>query len=138
MSEPGALRETYHAALQHGHVDPAEGDVVLGVVREQMYGFQNQVERNCATLAPPEELLTEFKRVAEEVGHNPAVDKVNFRDQYHAHLENDEQQEEIHEIVELVKEGKTVWLVCYEGEDKFCHRRLLKSEIESQLNSTSS
>lgn len=130
----GSLRDSYHAALQHGQDEPAGEDLVLGVVREQMYGIQNLIDDNWPALAPTRELLDEFKAKADEVGHNEAVEAVNFADRYRQRLSKAPQQELVAEIVDELQSGTTVWLICYENtEEKFCHRILLKDAILDEL-----
>lgn len=136
-SEYGSLNHTYHAALQYGHDEPADSDLVLGVVRKPMYGIQAHVDENCTTLAPPAELLSEFKERVDEIGHNPAIADVDYRTRYRAHLTGSEQSEAIDHICDELRSGRTVWLVCYENTDeKYCHRLLLVDEIRTRLSRT--
>ena len=129
----GTLHDTYHAALQHGHVNPADDDLVLGVVREPMYGIQKYIDENWPALAPTADLLGEFKDAADEMGHNPAVAAVDFRPRYRDSLAGIAQQMKMNDIVGVLEEGRDVWLVCYENTDeKFCHREILKEEIKTK------
>ncbi|MCF7890063.1 DUF488 domain-containing protein [Candidatus Bipolaricaulota bacterium] len=48
-------------------------------------------------------------------------------------IENPESQARLQKITEKVAEGKDVLLICYEGEDKHCHRYLLKSLVKEKL-----
>jgi len=131
----GTLHDSYHAALQHSHDEPADNDLVIGVVREQMYDIQTHLDDNWPTLALSRELLTEFKETADEVGHNEAVTAVNFRERYQNWLTGTEQKKRINQIVDELRSGTDVWLICYENtDDKFCHRDILKSEITQAAN----
>lgn len=130
----GTLRDTYHAALQHDLVAPADDDLVLGVVAKPMYGIETYVDRNVSALAPSEQLLTEFKRRADEIGHDEAVEAVDYVPRYRAHIEaSSEAQAWIDRIVDTLASGTDVWLVCYENTDeKYCHRTTLKRLIEAR------
>jgi uncharacterized protein YeaO (DUF488 family) len=95
-----------------------------------MYGIQSYLTKNCPALAPPEPLLSEFKERADELGHNPAVDAVDFRSRYREHLTGDRQLSEMADIIERLQSGQAVWLVCYENTDeKWCHRDILADEL---------
>ncbi|MFB6291530.1 MAG: DUF488 family protein [Candidatus Bipolaricaulia bacterium] len=48
-------------------------------------------------------------------------------------MENLERRFRLQKIVEKVAKGNDVRLVCYEGEDKHCHRHILKSLVEEKL-----
>ncbi len=130
----GRLRDTYHAALQHEHVEPADDDLVLAVVDEQMYGIQKHTDEWWPVLSPPTEALHEFKDRADEIGHNEAVDELDFDERYRNHVRRDKDvQKAIDSILSELDHGRDVWLVCYENtDDKFCHRTVLREEIESK------
>lgn len=131
--ETGTLHDTYHVALQHDHVQPADDDLVLGVVRKPMYGIQTHLDRNCAALAPPADLLDEFKETADEMGHNAAVAAVDFRGRYRDYLDGADQVEAIRGVIADLESGRDVWLVCYENTDeKFCHREILVDVIRAR------
>lgn len=128
------IRHTNHSALQHDHVQPSNDDLILGVVRETMYGLDNVIDRNHDELGPPRDLLHDLKREAAKLGHNRAVDTIDFKERYLNHLQSERAQNTIQAITEEVQSGTTVWLVCYENvEDKFCHRLLLVREIQDRL-----
>jgi len=38
------------------------------------------------------------------------------------------------DIETMIENGRDVWLICYESEPKFCHRRILKGVIQSRMN----
>ena len=134
-AERGTLRDTYHAALQHNHVEPGEDDLGLGVVREPMYGIQTHLDDNWTILAPPREALMEFKDRADEIGHNEAVDELDFDARYRELITTDDEvRQAIDMVVGELKQGRDVWLVCYENtDDKFCHRSVLREVIEERL-----
>jgi hypothetical protein len=135
------LHDTYVAALQHGHVEPDEEALVLGVMRQPMWasGF---VDRNDRRLAPPQSLLDEFhdrqeyledeKGQHEITAQNRAFSEI-LRDKYIEYLDGTPAVGEA--IGELLGElaHRDVWLVCFENtEQKRCHRTILKRYIERQ------
>lgn len=132
----GVLHDTYHAALQHNHVEPDEDDLVLGVVREPMYGIHTFLDDNYPVLAPTLAALREFKERADEIGHNEAVEELDFDSRYRELIRSEEEaQEAMQWIVSELEDGRDVWLVCYENtDDKFCHRCVLKEEIGKMRN----
>lgn len=133
-SEIGTLRDSYHAALQHGHDEPDEDDLVIAVVAEQMYGIQKHTDEHWPVLAPPIEALREFKDRADEIGHNEAVDELDFDGRYREHVRQDiDVQKAVGAVIDELESGRDVWLVCYENtDDKFCHRTVLREEIEKR------
>lgn len=131
------LRDTYHAALQHGHVEPAADDLVVGVVRHPVYGIENYLDRNVSALAPPEDLLGEFNEVVEsndELTHDEAWVEVDFASRYRNHLRNPEPQRAMDDLLREL-ESRDVWLVCYENtDDKRCHRTILKTVLRDRAS----
>ncbi|WP_137285037.1 DUF488 domain-containing protein [Halorussus salinisoli] len=129
------LRDTYHAALQHGHVDPDDEDLVVGVVRRPVYGIENYLDRNVPALAPPDDLLNEFERVvesADETTHDEAWAEVEFDERYRDHLRDPEPRRAMDDLLAEL-ESRDVWLVCYENTDqKRCHRTILKTVLEER------
>lgn len=125
----GVVRDTYHAALQHNNVTPASDALVLGVVRHQMYGIGTHLDRNDERLAPPEDLLREFKDRADARGHNAAFEDFDFERRYREYLrESSDAQAAIADVLDVLASGRDVWLVCYEAE-KACHRTILRDVI---------
>lgn len=130
------LHDTYHAALQHGHVDPGDEDLVVGVVRRPVYGIENYLDRNVPALAPPDDLLDEFKAMADEredLTHDEVWDEVDFTERYRDHLRSSETQQAMDDLLAEL-EDRDVWLVCYENTDeKRCHRTILKEELRERF-----
>lgn len=136
------VRTSYFSALANGDVDPDSEDRVYAVVQYTQDWIDELVDRNIKALAPPENLLNAYKNVeeaAEENGEsNPseiAWNSVDFEDRYRRHLGNG-----VSDVVDVVSQEAaqtTVWLVCWEKDDEFCHRRLLADHIHSNLDVTS-
>jgi uncharacterized protein YeaO (DUF488 family) len=53
-----------------------------------------------------------------------------FKEQLRASLES---KKAVQDLIELLREGKTVTLLCYEREGQNCHRYLLKSAIGTAI-----
>jgi uncharacterized protein YeaO (DUF488 family) len=140
MTDRGRLRDTYVAAIQHELVDLSGDERLIGVVRRQMPWFHGVVDENWEALAPPADLLDEFKDRCDELeatglseseAHNEAWDDVEFEDRYRRYLqETSEAKEAVEELDELLAEGQDIVLVCYENtEEKRCHRTVLRKCI---------
>ena len=141
----GEILETYAAALQHDIVDLPAGATRLGVVRRPTGWFRALVEENEPALGPPESLLSACKDRQEELSrrglcdeeaHNAAWDEVDFASRYREYLASDEEATRaLADLVDQVAGGETVALVCFEGDAKRCHRRLLRDELERRVAS---
>lgn len=119
---------------------PADEDRVFGVVRHPKDFVERVVDRNIPVLAPPEDLLSAFKTV-ESAADVDDVDKpaavawrsVNFQLRYHEHLEeNSGARIVIKNLRQRAREGD-IWLVCWEKDPRYCHRRLLADEIAAGI-----
>ncbi len=131
----GDLRTTYVAAIGSG-VHPSDDDLVLGVIRYKYDFIERTVDRNCPALAPPKKLLDQFKHV-EETAEDDGVpdparaawDSVSYRERYLGYLERPGPRKCIDGLRDRLDDGQTVWLVCLEADDTFCHRRLLEARV---------
>lgn len=133
----GTVDDTYAAALQHGYYD---GEATLvGVVRRPTGWFHALVDENVRALGPPESLLAETKErqealqlrgLCDEGAHNAAWEETDFETRYREYLDADEDaRSALDALVERVRAGEDVALVCFEGEGKRCHRRLLRDRL---------
>lgn len=139
----GDVRETYHAALSHDLVDVPDEAHLVGVVRRPTGWFGAEIDENRPALGPPEELLEETKAAAERMesegfdetpAHNLSWEETEFEDRYREYLASDAGAlAELEALAERVEAGETVVLVCYEGEDKRCHRHLLREELQERV-----
>lgn len=129
----GDVHTTYFAALDHEKVEPR--GCVYGVVRQPHDWVEELVDKNLQTLGPPQDLLEAAKRVeaaAEDAdASEPMADaweQVSFADRYQTHL----QQPGARQVVQAVRSDLAsgdVWLVCYEKDPSYCHRRLLAAHL---------
>lgn len=139
----GEIRETYHAALQHDLVDVPDDARLVGVVRRPMGWFGTELDENRQDLGPPEDLLEETKATAERMesegldetpAHNLSWEETEFEERYRAYLdESAAARRELDELAARVEDGETVVLVCYEGDDKRCHRRILQDVAQDRV-----
>lgn len=131
---PGTVTETYAAAIQHDLVD-LDGATAVGVVRQPPGWFHATVDENVRELGPPEELLEETKQRQEDMemaglcgtgAHNAAWEETNFEERYREYLRTSgEATEALESLRERCGDGEDIALVCFEGDDKRCHRRIL-------------
>lgn len=136
MTASGAVRDSYVAAIQHDLVDLDGDEFLAGVVRRPTPWFHGAIDENFRALGPPESLLEEAKRreedfkrrgVCESGAVNAAWEDVGFADRYREYLsESDDAGAAIEALEDRLGDGQDVVLVCYEGEDKRCHRRILR------------
>lgn len=122
-----SVRTAYARGLQEGSIKPDPEDLVLGVVNYEMYGIDEVIDRNVDSLAPPEDLFEAYKRVEEAADREIAWRSVRFEDRYLDHLESDPSARHALEHIAEIAAGRTVWFVCYEADERFCHRRLLRT-----------
>jgi len=138
----GTVADTYAAALQHDIADlPADAHVV-GVVRRPTGWFDALVDENVPALGPPESLLSETKErrealqmqgLCEEDAHDAAWDETDFESRYRDHLAGEKAATAVERLANRVEDGKSVALVCFEGESKRCHRRILDDVVRGRV-----
>ncbi|WP_435147630.1 DUF488 family protein, N3 subclade [Halobaculum sp. P14] len=125
------VRTTYFGGLG-SVVEPAEDELVLGVVRYPQEFVEDVVDRNVPALAPPPSLLDAYKTVESAAERDGADDpaatawnSVDFEERYRGFIENPGQQQVLSNLREQAADGTGVWLVCWEKDATHCHRRLL-------------
>ena len=94
-------------------------------------------------LAPSKELLDDFNRYKQEYKEHPegysdaywyAWDKSNYEQRFTEQiLGNPKSMDRLKALSEEVS-NTDVYLICYEGEDKPCHRKLLLKIAKEQFN----
>lgn len=137
------IRETYHAALQHDLVDLPGDAHLVGVVRQPTGWFGSEVDENRPDLGPPGDLLEETKAAAERMesegldetpAHNLSWQETDFEARYRAYVEESAAAEsDLDDLATMVEDGETVVLVCYEGDDKHCHRHILQAFLRERV-----
>ncbi|WP_247729482.1 DUF488 family protein [Halovivax limisalsi] len=120
--------------------EPADDAEVIGVVRYPKDFVERVTDRNVPALAPPANLLDAYKTVeasAEADGaafpSDVAWQTVRFEPRYLNYLRSfPGPQAVIEELRERASE-RDIWLVCWEKDCRWCHRRLLTKEIVAEL-----
>lgn len=135
------LDETYVAALQHDRYDP-EGATLVGVVRRPTGWFRAAVDENHRALGPPETLLAETKKRSEALadeGHGEvaaleaAWAVTDFETRYREYLTDGAGGDALADLVDRAAAGEDLVLVCFEADDKPCHRHLLLGELRERV-----
>ena len=134
----GSVDETYAAALQHDLVD-LEGATPVGVVRRPPPWFHAAVAENHRELGPPEDLLEAARERREDLktagtcetgAHNAAFEEVDFDARYREHLQaDDDAGAALAALWERVSDGEDISLVCFEADDRRCHRHALREVL---------
>jgi len=140
---PGQVHDTYVAAIQHDLVDLPDDAERIGVVRRPTSWFHGAVDENVPALGPPEELLEAAKQREEDLkmqgicdddAQNIAWDEVDFAERYREYLETAAGSSAVDDLVERLRSGTDVVLVCFENtEKKRCHRTMLREVLEERL-----
>ncbi|MFC7142656.1 DUF488 domain-containing protein [Halosimplex aquaticum] len=138
----GTVTDTYAAALQHDIAEVPDDARLVGVVRRPTGWFSALVDENVPALGPPESLLSETKErqedlrmqgLCDEEAHNAAWGETDFEARYREHLASDEAaRDAVDALAKRVADGESVALVCFEGESKRCHRRILDGVIRER------
>ncbi|AEH38876.1 DUF488 family protein, N3 subclade [Halopiger xanaduensis] len=131
------VHTTYFGGLSQ--FDPDTEDDVFGVVRYPKDFVERVTDRNIPAVAPPEDLLNAYKTVedaAEENGESnpPAIawNSVEYERRYLEYLKRDGPQAVIDELADCARE-RDLWLVCWEEDARWCHRRLLANVVVDRL-----
>lgn len=137
----GSVTDTYAAALQHDLVD-ADGTLV-GVVRRPPGWFRALIAENHRALGPPEPLLEETQErtealkldgMCDEGAHNAAWKECDFERRYLEYLTSDpDAGKVVTGLRDRVRNGEDLTLVCFEGETKRCHRRVLADHLREMV-----
>jgi uncharacterized protein YeaO (DUF488 family) len=135
----GTVEETYVAAIQHDLVD-LEGATRVGVVRRPTGWFYGAVDENVPDLGPPEDLLAAVEErqedlkmagMCDEGAHNAAFEETDFEARYREYLESDpDARAALEPLRGRVRDGEDLALVCFEGDDKRCHRHTLLEYLD--------
>lgn len=147
----GAVTETYAAALQHDLVE-LDGATPVGVVRRPPGWFHALVAENRRELGPPDPLLDEAKEKQNALqmagmcntgAHNAAFEATDFAVRYRRYLEDEsdaraaiaesDARAAIDSLRSRVGDGEDVALVCFEPDDRACHRHTLQEVLRDEV-----
>jgi len=139
----GTVSETYAAAISNGFAEVGSATLV-GVVRQPPRWFHGTVDENHPALGPPAELLDEFRDqretlkaggMCDEGAHNAAWEEIDFERRYRERLDEDDEASAAFEaLLARLGDGESLALVCFEGENKACHRRSLLERFHERLD----
>lgn len=130
----GEIKTTYFGALASGRVEPDANDAVYSVVNYIPEELLELVDVNMAHLSPPQSIFGPYKEMEDEMGKEEAWEKSKFEIIYKDYLHtNPEAQRQLRQVAAKAK-VRDVWLVCYEKDDTYCHRRLLKEFLENEVD----
>jgi len=125
------LHTTYFGAIGSS-VEPDEDADVFAVVRYPQDFIESVTDRNIPTFAPPEELLNAYKAVEaaadrDDIQNASAVawDSVDFEERYRDHLNSTGPKQVLNEIRAQLRDRVDIWIVCWEKDVRYCHRRVL-------------
>ena len=94
-------------------------------------------------LAPSKELLDDFNRCKQEYKEHPdgyanaywyAWDRSNFEERFTEQILGNPKSMDCLKALSKESKDSDVYLICYEGEDKPCHRKLLLKIARQQFN----
>lgn len=146
----GAVTETYAAAIQHDLVE-LDGATPVGVLRRPPGWFHALVAENHRELGPPDPLLDEAKEKQDALqmagmcdtgAHNAAFEATDFAVRYRRYLEDESDaraaiaESDARAALALrsrVRDGEDVALVCFEADDRACHRHTLQEVIPDEV-----
>lgn len=144
MTAPGTLTDTYVAAIQHDLVELPPQATLVGVVRQPTRWLHPVVDENNPALGPPADLLSDVKRVEEDLQAQGAADaaanhraweETGFADRYRRYLDDDpDAGAALESLADRLRTGETLALVCYENTDeKRCHRTILRERLAAMV-----
>lgn len=147
-TDSNAVHDTYVNALHHGNEEIPADAWRVGVVNIKMYGIDDVTSTNFSCLGPPDDVFTAFREKRDELeadglstkeAHNEAWDAVDFESRYRSYLEDEwEADSHVRDACDQILDElstRPVAVVCYEGQDKHCHRRVLR-EFLNERHST--
>jgi hypothetical protein len=115
----------------------------ISVVTEPTGGISEVCDESVPSLGMPLEKLNllrkrraeiqENRDVTDTEAHNQAVAELDLEEIYRNHLKQEHISEKVDELAERVIEGETITLVCFEKHPKWCHRHILKEELENRV-----
>lgn len=142
----GTLSHTYVAALRHGLASVPEGATLVGVARRPTGWFSAAVDENHPELGPPADLLDrvhdrredlQLAGLCEEGAHNAAFEEVDFEGRYREHLESAAADAAVRNLLERLRGGEDLALVCFENTaKKRCHRTILLDHLAERADVT--
>lgn len=129
------LREANFQKIKKEHLDKED---CISVVRKELWWVRNSCGKHCLELAPSEPLLNDFKKLSIERGntaqsHNSVFKEIDYEQRFRREISDNPGALKILEQISNDSKGKDIYLVCYEGAAKACHRRILLRICEEKF-----
>ena len=115
----------------------------IAVVKEPQGGIVEVCDEFKQELGMPKEKLQDLRDKRESLDyedaddvktHNKAVKELNLEEIYRNYVrKNSVIQDRIDELARRVLDGETITVVCFEKQNKWCHRHVLVDEIKTRI-----
>jgi uncharacterized protein (DUF488 family) len=138
----GSVTNTYAAAISNDLADVGSATLV-GVVRRPPRWFHGVVAENHRELGPSATLLDEVQErrerlktsgMCDEGAHNAAWEEVEFERRYAECFDtNEDARTALESLAERIRDRESLALVCFEGPNKACHRRILADRLRGRV-----
>jgi uncharacterized protein YeaO (DUF488 family) len=130
------IHTTYFSALEHDYVDPDDDSYIVAVVRNPADWVHDLVDRPLEQLAPPKQLQDAVEGVEDAATADEDVDHptrfawktTDFEQQYRDNLTS-ARLSSVLGTLRAREERGDIWLVSYQKDPLYCHRRILASEL---------
>jgi uncharacterized protein YeaO (DUF488 family) len=116
MLKQGSLEE-----LRAGVIGKTDGWLALTTRFYPRFLKPSEVDEYISDLAPSRQLLAEFKRKSEAVGHNAAFLAMDYQKKFVLTAKGHERLK----LLTVLGQERDVYLLCYCKRDEYCHRELL-------------
>lgn len=127
------VHTTSFADLTMESAGVGQNDKVYACTNTIDYDLRQLVDANLYALAPPIGLFNNFKDLEMRLGESVAWEESHFEERYLDYIRGNDEATTVARRVKARAQVRDVWLVCYEPEDTYCHRRLLRDYIEEEL-----
>jgi len=118
------------------------GTTYIGIANTEHDDYLDSVDETEDRLAPPGDLFWQWyntrrnlmdEGMIEANAHNEALDRIDYFERFESYLNESEPQTAITQIVERVRDGEDIVLVCYCGGAKQCHRHTVAKRIRARI-----
>lgn len=113
----------------------------IAAVRDPVGGIVEASDELRTELGMPEDYLNSLRIQRAQLDmdddiqkHNTAVEQLDLESKYRDHLNStDEAHASVRELARRVRNDEDITVVCFEKSPKWCHRHVLKEEIETLI-----
>lgn len=119
------------------------GTTYVGIVNRANDEFESAVDEIEPRLAPPDRLFYHWLNEKEQResdmssvrAHNEAVEEIGYRTRYRKFLRaNDDARIALHDLAQRIADGEHIVVVCYCGENMWCHREVVTERLKSMVD----